>query len=177
MRNESLDEAVDRIASALTDVRATGELGRAVQMHLGAPSRVALWPVIAAGSALAVMVTVMILSRPQPTELSGGGEQPEIVAASVTPFAPLPVTVHRVAPELGRDANLPVVMADVIARLHVDDSRMTIELPAGTESLDVAALSVPPLPAPEIVHVPALDIAPLDVPELAATDRFKELLK
>lgn len=176
MRDESLDEAIDRIASALTDVRATECLGSGVRTRLGPPPRVALWPVIVAGSALAVIVTVMILSRPQPAELPGRGQR-DVVAGAVMPFAPLPVSVHAVAPGLGGDANLRVLTTDVTAPLHVDDSRMAIELPIGAEPLAVAALSVPPLPVPEIVRVPALDIAPLDIPELATKDRFKELLK
>jgi hypothetical protein len=146
---ETLDEAIDRVASTLTTVSSNAGIADRVRDRLDRrPSRGPLW--LVAATATGVLLATLLIDPKR------GVERPAIEVTSTAPAA------TAVAPP----RNEPSIPSDVEASGSGSAIRRTpvaIELPPPPA---IAALTVPSSLSVEELEVESLAIAPVDVAHL-----------
>jgi hypothetical protein len=167
---ETLDEAIDRVAAAMTAVPADPGFGARLVPRLDAPARgVSTW-MVAAAAAAAIILSVWLV-RPERSAV-----RPPQQASANQPAAPAvgPAPGVRAAEAPTATARPPMLATAAPAEPVAPIERTPVIAALGpVETLTVDDLTLHELMiAP--VDVAHLDIETLDVPEIGTTDEPKE---
>lgn len=174
MKNESLDEAIDRVAAAMTVVSGDATASARVRRRLDARSAAGL-PLVAVAATLALVVAVGLTMWRWP----GGGGVPS--RAGLTGRNMLLMVPLRESIGANVDRSESVGQPHLARRGPAHEAIAVAQPAAGSEAeaqvtaLVIDALEVVPLRIPEGPEIVSLHIAPLQVPELEASQPTKEM--
>jgi hypothetical protein len=155
MRNERIDETIDRVAAELTAVSPNAGFATRLLDRLQRPQRRSVMSILVLVSATATLFVAVLLMFDR-----GPAAQPEAVLGRTLDTAPVELLPGGLVGSVSADLAVMSNQAHVLPALPSVDNE-DAAIPGGPGALEVEALTIEPMEFP----VPT-DIVPLDVPNL-----------